>query len=390
MCKLIKIFFVWLAVMAVCICGEEKVYARENDNTKTASEDIYDLSEYDFSKIDSVLEKNDVNDYFGSFEKLVTNLAYGNNDSDGIFESIKNTFYDEFINNADLLVQIILLAILSAALKAFVPAFNKNQVSDIAHIVIQIMLITLLMASFINSCNIAFGTIQDIVDIYKAIVPCFCSAVLVVSGSLTSAAYYQVILIMITFVSSVMKNVMIAMAKMYFLLICADSVSDKEQFEKARELIGAVIKWTCRIAVVIFSGVAGIKGLTNPVNDSVRKNVLYKTVKLVPGVGDVIEGVAGVVAGAGMVVKNSIGAAAIIVLLIMCAVPLIKLIAFTLMFKLAAAAIEPIADKRLVKAVNGASKSIGYLIIIVMVAVSLFMVMLAIICISTNYNYALS
>ena len=101
-----------------------------------------------------------------------------------------------------------------------------------------------------------------------------------------------------------------------------------------------------------------------------------------------IEGGSSTVLGAGTVIKNSIGVAAIIVLLIVCAIPVIKLVVFTIMFKLTAAAIEPIADKRLVKAVNGASNAIGYLTIITLVAVSLFVLMLAIICISTNYNYA--
>ena len=69
-----------------------------------------------------------------------------------------------------------------------------------------------------------------------------------------------------------------------------------------------------------------------------------------------------------------------------CCMPVMKLVSLTVIFKVTAAAIEPVADKRIVKAVGNVSTAIGLLCIITLTAMSLFLLMTAIICICTNYG----
>jgi stage III sporulation protein AE len=215
----------------------------------------------------------------------------------------------------------------------------------------------------------------------------FFSAVAFASGSTTSAVYYEIVLIMITVVSMVFGSILISLNKIYVLFIMADSVTSEEHFTKASEMIPAIIKWTCRTAIIVFTGLGGIKGMIAPMSDSLKKNLLYKTLQMIPGIGNSVEMVSQTVIGAGTIIKNGIGTAAIVVLVIVCSIPLFKLIILTCLFKVTAAVIEPVSDKRIVKAVNGVSVAIGSLAVIVLVTVSLFILMAAIICISTNYNY---
>ena len=170
------------------------------------------------------------------------------------------------------------------------------------------MLITLLMASFYSAVITSTDTIQGFIDIYKSLIPAFFSAVTFASGSITSAAYYEVVLIAITFVNDILKNVILRMVKVYLLLGFADLLMKKSPFSQAMELILTVIKWGCKLSLVAFSGVAGLKGMINPISDEAKKSVIYKTLKIIPGIGNGVDTVSSTVAGAGAVIKNAVGA----------------------------------------------------------------------------------
>jgi stage III sporulation protein AE len=70
--------------------------------------------------------------------------------------------------------------------------------------------------------------------------------------------------------------------------------------------------------------------------------------------------------------------------LIVCAVPVLKLVLMAVLFKVTAAVIEPVADKRVVKAVNALGTAVGMLLMTVLAAVSLFLLMLAMIVMMTG------
>lgn len=346
-----------------------------------------EVKDYDFSDVDRSIKENEAQDYIGSFKELVLKLVNGENSGDkGIFRDVADIFINSFTAHKDVVINIIILAVLSAFISSFAPVLNKGMINDTAHMIIEIMLITLLMALFYSAVITSTDTIQGFIDIYKSLIPAFFSAVTFASGSITSAAYYEVVLIAITFVNDILKNVILRMVKVYLLLGFADLLMKKSPFSQAMELILTVIKWGCKLSLVAFSGVAGLKGMINPISDEAKKSVIYKTLKIIPGIGNGVDTVSSTVAGAGAVIKNAVGVAAIIVIMAVCCMPVMKLVSLTVIFKVTAAAIEPVADKRIVKAVGNVSTAIGLLCIITLTAMSLFLLMTAIICICTNYG----
>lgn len=360
------------------ICGfkAENVYAAE-------------ISDYDFSDADKAYEElvngND-NLTEQSFGELVEQIIGGDYSSKGIVQTIWQVLFGVLANNKKALVQIVILAVLSALINSFLPVINSGQVSDMAQMIIKIVLVTILMASFTGACNVCVNTLNNCITMYEAIVPVFFTIVVATSGSITGAAYYEVILIMITIINSIFKNVLVNLARIYILFSIADMITGKEQFSKMCELLEGIIKWSCKITMTVFSGIGCIKGLINPISDAYKKNMLYKSLKLVPVVGGSMEAVSQTIVGAGTVIKNGVGVAAIIALVAVCAVPVIKLTVLTVLYKVTAACIEPVADKNFVKVVSSAGSAIGLLTIITVMTVAMFILMTAIICIATNVN----
>ena len=70
---------------------------------------------------------------------------------------------------------------------------------------------------------------------------------------------------------------------------------------------------------------------------------------MIPGIGQGASAVTKLLVGSGVLIKNTIGAAAMVILMALIAMPVLKLAVLLVMYQCVAAVMEPVCDKRLVK-----------------------------------------
>ena len=281
--------------------------------------------DYDYSAIDRAVRQN--SGYSISFQEIINQIT-GEDGVTGqrIFPVLNKTFLQVITGSKTAVVQIIILALFSAAIRCFGPSACKEQISDTAQMILSISLTAVLIASFYTACTISTDTLEGCISVYKAVVPVFFSAVAFASGNVTAAVYYEIVLMLITTVNLLFKSVLIKVDQIYMLISMADAVAKEERFTKAAELCVQVMKWSGRTALVVFTGLGGLKGMLVPVSETYKKKMLYRAVQTLPGVGSSIETVTQTVWGAAKIIKNGIGMAAVIAVLIVCAVPVLKLV----------------------------------------------------------------
>jgi stage III sporulation protein AE len=83
--------------------------------------------------------------------------------------------------------------------------------------------------------------------------------------------------------------------------------------------------------------------------------------KLVPIVGGMVSGTVDTMLGCAVLAKNAVGVAAILIAFSIICLPLLRIAAGMLAFRLAAAACEPIADPRLPKMLEALAEVLTYL-----------------------------
>ena len=137
----------------------------------------------------------------------------------------------------------------------------------------------------------------------------------------------------------------------------------------------------------VILGLQAVQGLILPYADSVKTGAVKRAAGLIPGVGKGIDAVAEVVMGSGVLIKNGIGTAAFLCLLLISLVPLIKLAVISLMYQLAAAALAPAADKRLLRCVDAMAAASGLLLKLAAMAALMFGASIALVCSVTNARY---
>ena len=169
-----------IAFLAALIIQKTYIYAQDEDTVN------YDslIDEADYSGIDSTLD--DYGWKGTSFKELVRSVASSDTD---IGFNFTETVTEAIISNRTVLIQILLLSICAM----FLTVLDKNA-SDSAMLFISFILMTLIVAVFINAARTGYECVQMSVDIYKALCPVFFPVVAYSCGASSAAAYYEIIL----------------------------------------------------------------------------------------------------------------------------------------------------------------------------------------------------
>ena len=142
--------------------------------------------------------------------------------------------------------------------------------------------------------------------------------------------------------------------------------------------------WLQGIILTIFIGVLTIRGITSSTIDAVTlKTTKFAVDNFIPIVGKSFSDAIASVAGYSLIIKNAIGSIGLIVIILIILYPIIKLILSSLIFKLSAALLEPITDKRITSSIAAAGESL-VLIMSCVVSVSIMFFILISIMISAG------
>ena len=103
-----------------------------------------------------------------------------------------------------------------------------------------------------------------------------------------------------------------------------------------------------------------------------------------PAIGDAIGGVTEVILGTAVLMKNGIGAAGAIICICICAVPVFQIFVMTVLYKLVAALIQPVSDRRIVGCLSAVGDGSSLLLKMVFMTGILFLLTIAIVTATTT------
>lgn len=365
--------------------------AKDNYSQDTSAEDdaqsIYRLLTDDgnYEDIQNVIDQEET-EYSISFSDIVSSLLSGKLTM--TFESTGQYIYEhifiEIDANRDALLQIIGIAVAGALFTNFSVAFARNFVAATGFYMTYMILFSLLMTSFLAAYSIASDVLGFLVDFMSALLPAFCSAIAFSSGTASASGFYGVTAMAITGVDWLICHVLLGLIEIYMVLSLANRISRQNYLSRLCELIRTVIYWTLKTVLGLTLGLNIIQGMVLPAFDSFKNSAFMKIASVVPGVGSALNAAAQTAIGSGVLIKNAIGAGGLIIILIICALPVVKLLVISLMYKVVEAVIQPVSDERIVECIHIAADSIILLLMAVGTAVLLFVLSLAVIASSSN------
>ena len=365
---------IFCIICFILIISSNTVYAKD--------EETYN---YDYTQIQETIDKSLSGNKL-QFSELVDKLVSGN--TDGLIEKsidygLQYLFY-EINANRNAIVQVIVIATIGAVFSNFSFVFKNNQVSEISFYVTYLAMITILAAGLQTSVTITTDMLSALISFMRALVPAYFMAVAFVGGATSSIVYSQFMIAIITVVQYVLNYIMIPMIRIYVVIMFVNSISKEDFLSKLGEVFQTILEWALKTIIGGVMGASIIQSLIIPFIDGTRASTVQKAIKAIPGIGDGINAVSDIVIGGGVLIKNGIGVAALIVIVIITAIPMIKLGVICLLYHFAAAALQPLGENRMVDCTNAVALGTKMLLKTVFIAGMLFFITIAIICSATN------
>lgn len=346
----------------------------------------YQGMDFDYSEIQEVIDEVLSSKEKISFSDYVMKLLQGGESFS--FEQILNALKDGIMNevkaNIGILTSLVSVAIIAAVFTNFSFAFQNNQVAETGFYVSYLLLFSILTASFIGASQIAREALEGVLNFMKALLPTYFLAVTFSSSATTSTVFYQATLYLITFVDILLIKLVIPLINIYLIIAMANNISKEDLLSKLGDLISVVIKWLLKTLLAAVVGFNAIQGLILPVADNVKKSILLKAAGAIPGVGDVLGSITESVIGAGVLLKNAIGIAGVVIILVICFIPILKLIITTLIYRISSAVVQPISDKRMLNCVTSSAEATSMLLQTVIVGAVLFLLTITIVAATTT------
>ncbi len=159
-----------------------------------------------------------------------------------------------------------------------------------------------------------------------------------------------ILLLIITFVSSFITNIVIPIILIATALSIISKISDQVQVGKLSKFMKKSTVWVLTTVLSFFISIASLEGnLTSSLDGFTKKTGKSVVSAVVPVVGSILGDALDTISGYSNIIKNGTGIVGILVVLGICLKPIINLLAFTITYYLGGALIEPIADKKIVE-----------------------------------------
>ena len=360
--------------------------------TVYAAEDYMDemMQELKLDEVDDAMEKNvtQLPDKY-TFSDMVQSFVAEGTDGisrDNICDYVFDLFFYEIAAVKPLFIQIISMSILFAFFGKLL--VTKSQyVSEMSFFVVYTGIMLLLLQSFQLISEVVESGIGKTTSFMTAFIPTYAATLLLSGNSSSAGFFYEVAFGMIYLLELAMKFVFVPGVHIYVLLIMIDHMFEERRFLKLAELIGSAVRGTLKFGLASVVGFSVVQSILTPAKDRLSTSSLYHGIQSIPGVGSTFSATGELLLGCAIMIKNSVGAAALVVLLIVCAAPLCSVFCFTVMYRVVAAFLEPFCDKRIVECVAGVGRGSGMYCRILFDLMLYFFITVSMISASTSFIF---
>lgn len=374
--------------------AEKMMAARMTDQTETGSRNEEDQTTAedqaalsldmlgDFSDIEKAVSEAMTVESSISFKEILQALMKGSLDSAGqmLVQMIKEQITGGIYENQQLLFKIACFAVIGAIFTNFAMAFSKEQVAETGFYLTYTLLMTLMMTSFIMTAAIITNVLKSLTGFMKVLLPTFCAALTFTTGSLLSGAYYELMMAAIAIADWLMSTLIMKLIQIYVLTALVNHISKEDYLSKLSELMALLIRWSIRTVVGVILGINILQTMLLPAIDRAKGTAAYKLISALPGVGAAMNTALGAVIGSGVLIRNVLGMGSLIVILLICVVPVVRVCMVFLSYKVVQAVIQPVTDKRLLDGMESMTQGVGMLLQVLIGCVLMFILSLAVVC----------
>lgn len=316
-----------------------------------------------------------------SFSDLVLELLQGKLPSgiSGLWGEVWRLLFSYLGGQKQLAVQILLIALFSAVCTNFIRVFENSQIADISFYMMYLLIGTLLIGAFAEMQSLTVNTLKSLFQFVTLLLPAYVVTIVFSAGSVSALGFYELTLLSVHILQLLFIKMVLPLIQIYVVFLFFNQLTQEDLFSQASEFLKTLLEWILKTTTAILVGLQTIQCLVAPAVDTLKNSTAHRIVKALPGVGGLMDSAAETIAGSALVIKNAVGVAGMIVVLLICLLPFLKLGLSVLLFRLLCALLQPISEKRMVDCIRSFSDGVMLLMKTMLAGLAVFLVSLAMI-----------
>lgn len=290
-------------------------------------------------------------DAFGDIDinEIFTASISGKLDNGMIINIIFKLLGDNVKNALITVGSVMIIVVIHSILKAISENLGNENVSKIAYFIEYILIITLIMTNFSSIITEMKNAVQNLTGFANSLIPLMITLMITTGNVVSSGMLQPILLLLVTFISNFMTNILIPIALVATALGIISKISDQAQVGKLSKFLNSSMVWILGTVLTLFVSVTSLEGgLTSSIDGVTAKAAKTAISSVVPVVGSILGDAVNTIMGCSNIIKNAVGVVGIIVIIAICIRPIVQLAALTITYYLGAALCEPIADDKIV------------------------------------------
>ncbi|MCP3025721.1 stage III sporulation protein AE [Halobacillus sp. A5] len=358
-------------------------------STSTNDEDVRSLMDHISTE---ELEQNydQLHDQYGEYMPKVdfSDLSSWSEEGEvhsGWLTGIVSFLFKELFSNGKLLGALLFLTLFSTLLQAMQSSFETTIVSKVAYMVIYLVLIGLALESFGQVIEYTLGAINQMSSFMIGLLPLLLGIMASFSHLMSISFFHPIIVALVQSSGLLVKYILIPLFASSALLLIVGSLNETFKVDQLAELMRKAGMAIMGVYLTLFLGVISVQGTVTAVQDGVTmKTARFVTGNFVPVVGRLFTDATDTILGASLILKNTLGIAGVVILLGIALFPALKILAIALIYKLAAALLQPVGDGPVVMAMAVVSKHMMYIFAALLMVSMMFFLVIVIMVAASN------
>lgn len=264
---------------------------------------------------------------------------------------------DQLAEVGPLLGQLLALSLFSVLLSLLQE--QNSSAAEVSRWVVYLMLLAVAILAFDAAVSAAREAVTLMKELLAAAIPILLPILAALGGAVTTAAISPLLLFAVEFMMLLMGNFIFPLLYLAGVLRLVGCLAPRFPVSGLADLFNDVSLGVLSILSTVFVAVLGFVGVASASVDGVTiKAAKTAAGAFIPVVGRTLSDVFDSVLGTAMVLKSAIGFVGVVAVLLICAVPAIRLLIQSLVFRLVGALIQPLGEKNLSTALTGMGKSL--------------------------------
>lgn len=317
-----------------------------------------------------------------TFKDKLLNVINGNfsvNYGD-ITSALLSLVFNGILSLLPILLSVCAIAVLYSIVKTLSPDVISDGVCKVLHFACYAAILGLLAYKTLDIVNSCYKNVKHYAGQMEIVFPMILT-VMTATGSTVSASVYQpAVAFLSNGIIGIITSVVMPLSVFLILLSSVSGLSSNLKTVKLEGFISSIIKWILGISITVFTMFLSVQGMTAGTYDGITLRVTkYAIGNSVPIVGGFLRDGVDLFLAAGLLIKNALGIFGIVFIVGIFLSPLVELVAFMLLLKLAAGIIEPFADSAMAGYMYSISKNLNYVLAAVLMVCFMYVITIVLI-----------